>query len=134
MPLAQTFGQLVQGEYLYFQQGSSDKVYELELRSEHGRYSVVGYYGRRGGGLTRAVKCQGVNEYIARREYQAVLDEKLNKGYRRRGQPVVANNFNPIVVDDTDERPAIAEPVVPTRRKRPTDKVVVVPGGRKLVI
>jgi len=134
MPITPSFGQLVQGEYLFYQQGSSDKVYELELRVDHGRYSVVGYYGRRGGGLTRAVKCQGVSEYIARREYQAVLDEKLNKGYRRRGQPMVGNNFNPVVVNDLDERSAVAEPVLLTRRKRNGDNTVVVPGGRKLVI
>lgn len=131
-----TYGQLVQSEYLQYQQGTSDKVYELELREEHGRFSVIGYYGRRGGGLTQAVKCRAVTEYVARREYQAVLDEKLNKGYRRRNHmPFVHRpNFDPIVVDDVDERPAVAEPVGPTRRKKIANNVVVVPGGRKLVI
>src|SRR6266481_7549028 len=45
---------------LYFRQGSSDKVYHLQLENVDDRWSVQAQWGRRGSALQRGIKANGV--------------------------------------------------------------------------
>lgn len=71
---------------LAYQEGSSDKVYNLALRSEHGgTWKVVAEWGRRGSLLRVDTKYQGSDKAAAETVYDALLKEKVGKGYRVSG-------------------------------------------------
>ena len=67
---------------LYFQQGSSDKVYHLQLESVEERWSVHAQWGRRGSALQSDAKVSGVAYEEAKRVYDRIIREKTGKGYR----------------------------------------------------
>ena len=54
---------------LYFRQGSSDKVYHLELDSAEDRWSAQAQWGRRGSALQSDVKVNGTSYEEAKRVY-----------------------------------------------------------------
>jgi len=67
---------------LYFRQGSSDKLYHLQLENVDERWSVQAQWGRRGSALQRDVKANEVSYDEAKRVYDRVLREKMGKGYQ----------------------------------------------------
>jgi bifunctional non-homologous end joining protein LigD len=67
---------------LYFRQGSSDKVYHLELENVDDKWSVKAQWGRRGSALQSDVKANGVPYEEAKRLYDRILREKTGKGYQ----------------------------------------------------
>ena len=67
---------------LYYQQGSSDKVYHLQLENVEGTWSVNAQWGRRGSSLQSDTKASGVPYEEAKRVFDRVLREKTGKGYR----------------------------------------------------
>jgi bifunctional non-homologous end joining protein LigD len=67
---------------LYFRQGSSDKVYHLQLENVEDKWSVETQWGRRGSTLQSDVKANGVPYEEARRVYDRILREKTGKGYQ----------------------------------------------------
>ena len=67
---------------LFYQQGSSDKVYHLELENAEDKWSVNAQWGRRGSALQRDVKAGNVTYDEAKRVYDRILREKTGKGYR----------------------------------------------------
>jgi bifunctional non-homologous end joining protein LigD len=67
---------------LYFQQGSSDKVYHLQLESVQEQWSVNAQWGRRGSALQGDTKVSSVAYEEAKRVYDRILREKTGKGYR----------------------------------------------------
>jgi bifunctional non-homologous end joining protein LigD len=67
---------------LYFRQGSSDKVYHLQLAKENDQWSVHAQWGRRGSSLQNDVKANGVAYEEAKRVYDRILREKMGKGYQ----------------------------------------------------
>jgi bifunctional non-homologous end joining protein LigD len=67
---------------LYFQQGSSDKVYHLQLESVEGHWSVNAQWGRRGSALQSDTKVSSVAYEEAKRAYDRIIREKTGKGYR----------------------------------------------------
>ena len=67
---------------LYYQQGSSDKVYHLQLETVEGAWSVNAQWGRRGSSLQTDTKASGVPYEEAKRIFDRVLREKTGKGYR----------------------------------------------------
>lgn len=68
---------------LYFQEGSSDKVYYAQLFQDSTGYGVYFKYGRRGGNMTEGYKVEGVSELAARKEYDKLVNSKLKKGYQQ---------------------------------------------------
>ena len=66
---------------LYFQQGSSDKVYHLQLEGAQDQWSVQAQWGRRGSALQSDVKVSGSSYEEAKRVYDRILREKTGKGY-----------------------------------------------------
>jgi len=67
---------------LYFQQGSSDKVYHLQLETAEDRWSVQAQWGRRGSALQSDVKVSGASYGEAKRVYDRIVREKTGKGYQ----------------------------------------------------
>ena len=67
---------------LYFRQGSSDKVYHLQLAKENDQWSVHAQWGRRGSSLQSGVKANGVAYEEAKCVYDRILREKIGKGYQ----------------------------------------------------
>jgi len=67
---------------LYFQQGSSDKVYHLQLENNQDQWSVQAQWGRRGSVLQSDVKVSGTTYEEAKRVYDRILREKTGKGYQ----------------------------------------------------
>ncbi len=67
---------------LYFQQGSSDKVYHLQLESVEEQWSVNAKWGRRGSALQSDTKVRSIAYAEAKRVYDRIIREKTGKGYR----------------------------------------------------
>jgi len=67
---------------LYFRQGSSDKVYHLQLENVDNKWSVHAQWGRRGPALQSDVKASNTTYEEAKRIYDRVLREKIGKGYQ----------------------------------------------------
>lgn len=69
---------------LYFREGTSDKVYNLEISaSAAGAWKVVAEYGRNGGKLKEEIKCTGLDYDEAKDVYDGTLAGKLKKGYKQ---------------------------------------------------
>src|SRR6266403_466394 len=67
---------------LYFRQGSSDKVYHLQLENTQDRWSVQAQWGRRGSALQSDIKVSETTYEEAKRVYDRLLREKTGKGYQ----------------------------------------------------
>ena len=67
---------------LEYRAGSSDKFYELFLFDNDDGWVVEASYGRRGSAPQHQVKCEGEDYETAKKLYDKVLNEKLNKGYK----------------------------------------------------
>ena len=80
---------------LYFRQGSSDKVYQLQLENVESQWTVHAQWGRRGSVLQSDVKATGVSYEEAKHVYDRILREKTGKGYQiskasANGDPVIS--------------------------------------------
>src|SRR6266852_5970604 len=67
---------------LYFQQGSSDKVYHLQLENVQDQWAVQAQWGRRGSALQSDVKVSGTSYEETKRVFDRILREKTGKGYQ----------------------------------------------------
>jgi bifunctional non-homologous end joining protein LigD len=67
---------------MHFQQGSSDKVYHLQLENLQGQWSVHAHWGRRGSALQSDVKVSNTTYVEAKRVYDRILRDKTGKGYQ----------------------------------------------------
>src|SRR4051794_14630981 len=73
---------LVRSVRLFFQEGSSDKVYHANLFDEgEGRFTVEVEWGRRGSTLNKGRKAVRVARAEADRAFERLVREKANKGY-----------------------------------------------------
>ncbi len=70
--------------HLYYQEGTSDKVYDLYLTQllTDDFYSVISRYGRRDGGLQQAKKVFNSHLEAAEKEWNRLHHDKLQKGYQ----------------------------------------------------
>ena len=84
---------LVKQSFLYFKEGNSDKVYEIDLCDVGNDKYVVNFrYGRRGGSLKEGSKTPvPVALATAEQIFDEVETEKLNKGYTTStsGEPII---------------------------------------------
>ncbi|MFO0726374.1 MAG: WGR domain-containing protein [Myxococcota bacterium] len=67
---------------LFFQEGSSDKLYEATIVEEAGAYTVKVAWGRRGAKLNEGTKAVRVDLATATRKFEALVREKTGKGYQ----------------------------------------------------
>ena len=75
----------IQEASLWFQEGTSDKVYHLQLVHGYGGsngYSVNFQYGRRGSALNEGTKISDATLQAAQKIYDKIRNEKLGKGYQ----------------------------------------------------
>lgn len=85
---------VVQSIRLFFQEGSSDKVYHATIvETEPGKHTVEVEWGRRGGGLNKGKKAIGVSLEAARKAYDRLVREKTGKGYQE-----IAGDVQPAAV------------------------------------
>ena len=70
--------------HLYYQEGTSDKVYHLYLAQSltDDAYSVISRYGRRDGGLQQTKKVFDSHLEAAEKEWARLHHDKLQKGYQ----------------------------------------------------
>ena len=97
---------LVRQTKLHFQQGNSDKVYEVDLcEAGEGEFLVNFRYGRRGAALREGTKTAfPMSRAKAEGIFDALVTEKTAKGYQiTAGTGTVA--AQPRTVRDTDARP-----------------------------
>lgn len=72
---------------LTFQEGSSDKVYQAEIKEEGNGWVVNFAYGRRGNALTTGTKTKTPVAYdAAKKAYDKLISSKVGKGYKAAGQ------------------------------------------------
>lgn len=67
---------------LFFQEGSSDKLYNATIVKDGDLYTVTCEWGRRGGGLQQGSKAVRVALAVAQKKYDSLVREKTNKGYQ----------------------------------------------------
>ncbi|MEO8705426.1 MAG: WGR domain-containing protein [Kofleriaceae bacterium] len=67
---------------LFFQEGSSDKVYNALLVKDGDAYTVKVAWGRRGSTLNTGAKAIKVALAVAHKKFDSLVREKTNKGYQ----------------------------------------------------
>ncbi len=79
----------IQHTQLYFQEGTSDKVYEVDLcEAGEGEFLVNFRYGRRGQSLKEGTKTPfPESEASARAKFERLVEEKKRKGYQEGAAP-----------------------------------------------
>lgn len=65
-----------------FQDGHSDKVYNLEFQDHGALFSVYFEYGRRGSTMNTGFKTANVSHTAAQKAFDKILHEKTGKGYQ----------------------------------------------------
>lgn len=74
---------IIKSAELYFQEGSSDKVYKITVEKKDNGYVVNFAYGRRGNALTTGTKtAKPVTEDKALAVFSKLVNEKTAKGYK----------------------------------------------------
>jgi predicted DNA-binding WGR domain protein len=117
---------LIRKARLYFKEGKSDKVYEVDLcRLSKGRYVVNFRYGRRGSRLREGTKTLSpVERQKAEDIFNSVVVSKKNKGYKDSDeQPQLAVKFQaPPAADPSDvtDRRELIETAVLKRFQDPS--------------
>jgi bifunctional non-homologous end joining protein LigD len=121
-------GTLIKSVDLFYQEGSSDKVYFLQIE-ENKVSNVIGYvvnfsYGRRGNAMQTGTKTNSpVTFYEAEKIYQKILNEKLGKGYKISSQHT-NNTTTKVTKIDINDIPSLI-PVVKKEVKPVTPKCVL---------
>jgi len=72
---------LIDSVKLFFQEESSDKLYNAQIVEEDGLYSVSVQWGRRGRKLSEGNKALKVSLVAARKAFDKVIRQKKKKGY-----------------------------------------------------
>ena len=67
---------------LFFQEGSSDKVYNAMIVKDGDAYTVKVAWGRRGSTLNQGAKAIKVALAVAQKKFDSLVREKTNKGYQ----------------------------------------------------
>jgi predicted DNA-binding WGR domain protein len=87
---------------LFFQEGSSDKIYTATLVEEGGLFSVNVEWGRRNSPLNKGKKAVSVPLAKAEKAFDKVVHEKTSKGYEAVTGAVAPAAVAPAVVLDRD--------------------------------
>lgn len=107
----------VQSISLHYREGSSDKVYHVQLQAVAGGYIVNFQYGRRGSTLQTGAKTTPVSLAQAEKIYARLVAEKKGKGYTEGeagtpysgvGQEKQPSGYLPQLANFIDEKTALA--------------------------
>jgi len=74
---------LIRSVELFFQEGSSDKVYNARIVEDGDKYTVQVEWGRRGASLNTGAKAVRVALAAATRTFDSLVREKTGKGYEQ---------------------------------------------------
>lgn len=89
---------IVRSIELFFQEGSSDKVYNAQIVEEYASsYTVKVQWGRRGSSLQEGTKAVKVSRTVAERKFESCVREKRSKGYEEKTAAVKPAAFAPPV-------------------------------------
>lgn len=80
---------------LFFQEGSSDKVYEAQIVPDGDGYTVKVAWGRRGTRLSEGSKAVKVSLAAATKKFESLVREKRGKGYEEQTADVVPAEVAP---------------------------------------
>ena len=72
---------VVRSIQMFFQDGSSDKVYNAQIVEEGGAFTVKVQWGRRGSSLAEGSKAVKVARAVADKKFDSLVREKTGKGY-----------------------------------------------------
>ena len=93
---------------LYFQQGSSDKEYHIQLKKENDGYVVNFQYGRRGNALKSGTKtATPVSLSEAQKIYDILLNSKVAKGYSIEASTQEQFSDNPVAPKTVHKLPQL---------------------------
>jgi hypothetical protein len=112
---------LVKQSFLYFKEGNSDKVYEIDLADVGNDRFVVNFrYGRRGSVLKEGSKTPiPLSCTDAETIYETLLNEKLGKGYTTAENGVSPiTTSQPFVLDTANAGPLVAWETLPSGRAK----------------
>jgi bifunctional non-homologous end joining protein LigD len=85
---------VTQSVELFFQEGTSDKLYHARIvETAAGRYDVEVEWGRRGSALNKGKKAVGVSLEAAEKTYAKLVREKTGKGYQ-----AITSNVQPAAI------------------------------------
>lgn len=112
-------------EILHYQDGSSDKVYIVEVNEISGNYIVTtSYGGREAAILTSRIIYQGDSQFQAEYEARKVTRQKTNKGYEPIAKNLKINGYKPkqvsvtqVAVDNSQAATEVIKKAAPTGRK-----------------
>jgi bifunctional non-homologous end joining protein LigD len=97
---------------LFFQEGSSDKVYHATIVEDGGAYTVKVAWGRRGSTLNQGAKAVRVALAAAHKKFDALVREKTNKGYQEITAAVKPASVAPPVGEGSGSKAPRARAVV----------------------
>jgi bifunctional non-homologous end joining protein LigD len=103
--------------FLYFREGSSDKVYNVHLTEGSGGWDVRFQNGRRGKPLRDGVKVEGAAYADAQKEFDKVVSSKIKGGYTEQENGAAFSSaalagevtgFRPQLLNEVTEEEALA--------------------------
>src|SRR6185295_10801897 len=83
----------VKSVQLFFQEGTSDKLYNAQIVEDAGAYTVAVQWGRRGSKLQEGSEAVRVSRAKAEATFDKIVREKRSKGYEE-----IAGNVRPAAV------------------------------------
>jgi len=99
---------IVESVRLFFQEGTSDKVYEASIvEDSEGVYSVLVAWGRRNANLNQGKKANGVSLADAKKAYDRVVRQKTKKGYQAITETVQPSAVSPPVGQGSGSRAGV---------------------------
>ena len=122
---------------LFFQEGTSDKIYNVTLLEDAGAYSVHVAWGRRGSTPQEGHKAVRVTRAKAERTFDRVVAEKRNKGYEEVGSGATTTSPAPkraivghaaqllTAIDDDDLDQFMADDAMVAQQKLDGVRVIV---------
>ena len=97
---------------LFFQEGSSDKEYRVQIEDEGGgKYTVNAFFGKRGGNLKPAPQGTGFDLAKAEKVFADVVNGKTRKGYKPDGNAEAAVLDGVREPEDTGLRAQLLNPI-----------------------
>ncbi|MFB2891383.1 WGR domain-containing protein [Aerosakkonemataceae cyanobacterium BLCC-F50] len=130
--------QLIKRTTLHYQEGTSDKVYEVDLcLVGSDRYVVNFRYGRRGASLKEGVKTeQPVTLAQAEKVFDKLVSEKTKKGYQDVSSTIVTETTAPKTLNppnpDSQKQAILTRLAAPSNKKWPLERVIWRAGELKI--
>lgn len=92
--------------FLFFREGSSDKVYNVHLRQDEAGWTVAAENGRRGKALRETIKTSGVSLQQAEKVWEKTVSVKVKGGYTEQ-ESGMAFSSSALAGQDTGFRPQL---------------------------